>query len=55
MAGWARRNKCSSPGDASRYSCTVSDYRCLAARIDRGLAVSCAQPGRSLSFIAKRD
>jgi hypothetical protein len=53
MAGWARRGECSSPAGASRYSCTVSRYRCLGARTDRGIAVSCAQPGRSVSFVAR--
>jgi hypothetical protein len=52
-AGWQTDPRCASRADASRSSCKVGSYTCLAAATDRGLAVSCAQPGRSIAFIAK--
>jgi len=55
VAGWVRKPGCSRPAGASRYSCTVGGgYRCLGTATDRGIAVSCARPGRSLAFVAKR-
>ncbi len=53
-AGWTAKNACATPAGASRTSCTVGDYRCLGAATERGLAVSCTRPGRSISFIVKR-
>jgi hypothetical protein len=52
--GWAAKGSCAMPKTASRGSCTVGRYRCLAAATERGLTVSCARPGRSISFIARR-
>jgi hypothetical protein len=55
VAVWSNKRACSTPSGASRYSCTVNDgYRCLGADTDRGIAVSCAQKGLSISFVAKR-
>jgi hypothetical protein len=55
VAAWTRQPGCSLGQDASRSSCTVYDeYRCLAAATDRGIAVSCARPGGSAAFIARR-
>jgi hypothetical protein len=54
MYGWQQRSSCSAPAGASRVSCTSHSYRCLGARTDRGIAVSCARPGRSIAFIAPR-
>jgi hypothetical protein len=55
VASWTRRPGCSLGRDASRSSCTVyGDYRCLAAATDRGIAVSCARPGGSAAFLARR-
>ncbi len=51
---WRRGDECVPPTGASRSACTVSSYRCLAAATDRGLAVSCARPGRSVAFTARR-
>ncbi|MGA8745309.1 MAG: hypothetical protein WB507_05550 [Solirubrobacterales bacterium] len=51
---WRNRPACSSPSAASRRSCTVSGYLCLAATTDAGIAVSCAKEGRAISFIDKR-
>jgi hypothetical protein len=54
-ATWTGRPGCSLGHDASRSSCTVhGDYRCLAAATDRGIAVSCARPGSSAAFLARR-
>jgi hypothetical protein len=54
-AGWSATNACSTPAGASRTSCTVGGYRCLGTVTEHGLAVSCARPGRSISFVAKRS
>jgi hypothetical protein len=55
VAGWAAKDACEAPAAASRTSCTAGGYRCLGIATERGLAVSCAQPGRSISFVAKRS
>jgi hypothetical protein len=52
-ADWSGRAGCSAPGDASRFACSVRGYRCLGTTAGRGIAVSCARPGRSISFIAE--
>lgn len=54
LYGWQRTGACSSPSGASRSSCSTGSYRCLGAKTDRGVAVSCSRPGRSVAFIAKR-
>ncbi len=54
VAGWTAKGACATPAGASRTSCTVGDYHCLGTATDRGLAVSCARPGSSISFVAKR-
>ncbi len=55
-AAWAGKPSCSAPVGGSRFSCSVDDgYRCLGTSAERGIAVSCAHPGASVSFIAKRD
>lgn len=54
MYGWRRQGSCFSPPGASRVSCTTRSYRCLGARTDRGTAVSCSRPGRSIAFVVKR-
>lgn len=51
---WISQRDCRRPAGASRVSCSVAAYRCLGASTDRGLAVSCARPGRSISFVAQR-
>lgn len=53
-AGWSGDSGCASPAGASRFACTVRGYRCLGAATGRGIAVSCAQPNRSIAFTAKR-
>jgi hypothetical protein len=52
-ADWSRRSDCSEPEGASRYACSVSGYRCLGTTAGRGISVSCARPGRSVSFLAE--
>lgn len=50
-AAWAAERGCKLAAKASRGACTVGRYRCLATTSERGLAVSCARPGRSISFV----
>lgn len=50
---WQHSPACATAG-ASRSSCMTGGYRCLDATTDRGVAVSCAAKGRSISFTAKR-
>jgi hypothetical protein len=52
-ADWSRRAGCSAPEGVSRFACTVRGYRCLGTAAGRGIAVSCARPGRSISFVAE--
>jgi hypothetical protein len=54
VAAWTAKSACAKPTGASRTSCTAGDYRCLGAATERGLAVSCARPGHSVSFVFKR-
>ena len=55
VAAWAGKPECAVAKEASRSSCSVYDeYRCLAAATDRGVAVSCARPGGSAAFVARR-
>jgi hypothetical protein len=56
VAAWANKPDCSEPAGASRFSCVVyRGYRCLGAATDRGVAVSCARPGSSVAFVARRS
>jgi hypothetical protein len=54
MYGWQRQRSCAKPSAASRTSCLTRSYRCLSARTDRGIAVSCSRPGQSIAFVARR-
>jgi hypothetical protein len=54
VAGWYKNSECSSPAGASRTSCKLGNFTCLGLNADRGLAVTCAGPGRSVAFVAKR-
>lgn len=54
LHGWQRNHACASPAGASRVSCSTRSYRCLGARTDRGVTVSCSRPGRSIAFVAGR-
>lgn len=55
---WAAESEsdCRLSPSTSRGSCTVGRhrYRCLATSTDRGIAVSCSRPGRTISFLARR-
>ena len=51
VAGWYKENACSSPKGASRTSCRLGKFICLGAVTDRGVAVTCVSPGRSVAFI----
>jgi len=52
VTAWSTKNDCRA--DTSRPACTIGGYRCLSATGEHGFAVSCARPGRSISFIARR-
>lgn len=52
-AGWTANNACTAHAGTSRTSCTEGGYRCLGITTERGLAVSCARPDRSISFVFK--
>jgi hypothetical protein len=47
---WRASASCSARAAASRSACSAGLYRCLGARTDRGVAVSCARPGQAVSF-----
>lgn len=51
VGAWAAEGGCRLTARASRSACAVGRYRCLATASGRGLAVSCARPGRSISFV----
>jgi hypothetical protein len=52
LLAWQQASGCAAAVGASRSACTVRSYRCIGARSDRGLVVSCARPGHSIAFIA---
>jgi predicted small secreted protein len=54
-AGWTASTGCAPSGNSSRTSCSIGRYRCLSLAADRGIAVSCAAPGHSVSFLAHRS
>jgi len=54
MEDWQRSGQCEAPANASRSSCLLGPYRCLATATDRGLTVSCARSGQSIAFTVKR-
>ena len=51
--GWYKDNACSGPKGASRTSCRLGKFICLGAVTDRGVAVTCVAPGRSVAFIGR--
>ena len=53
VAGWYKDSACSSPKGASRTSCRLGKFTCLGAVTDRGVAVACAAPGRSVAFLGR--
>ena len=52
---WNGNPNCSSPKGASRYSCKTTGLTCLGASADAGIVVTCAGPGRSVSFISRPE
>jgi hypothetical protein len=52
---WDAQPSCMRPPGASRWGCSVGAYRCQAVVTDRGWSVSCARPGRSISFTVPRQ
>jgi hypothetical protein len=54
VTGWYKNGDCSAPEAASRMSCRVGGFICLGAVTDRGVAVTCAAPGRSVAFIGRK-
>jgi hypothetical protein len=50
---WAGSEDCAGEPGASRTACTASGYRCLGTRTERGLSVSCSQPGRAIAFTVR--
>ncbi|MGZ8665586.1 MAG: hypothetical protein ACXWZM_00590 [Solirubrobacterales bacterium] len=52
MSSW-NFPRCRPAQGESRSACTVRRYRCLSVRTDRGTAVNCSRPGRSISFLWK--
>jgi len=51
---WEAQPSCRRTQGASRWACSVGRYRCQAVVTDRGRSVSCARPGRSISFTVLR-
>ncbi len=55
IKAWEQADDCAPAAGASRSGCKiVGGYRCLSVVTDRGVSVSCARPGRSIAFTAKR-
>lgn len=55
VAGWYKDSACSIPQGASRTACKLGEFGCLGTTTGRGVAVNCAGPGRSISFIGRPD
>jgi hypothetical protein len=51
---WWASDGCTAKPGASHSACSVRGYRCIGTATDRGLAVSCARPGRVASFTVRR-
>jgi hypothetical protein len=54
VSGWYKNDACAAPKGASRTSCKLGLFTCLGAVTDRGVAVTCAAPGRSVAFIGRK-
>ncbi len=53
VLAWRRGPGCELAAGASRGGCKASGYTCEMTATERGVAVSCARPGRSIAFTAK--
>jgi hypothetical protein len=51
-SAWLKASSCAAPAHASRQSCRVGGWLCLGLSAERGIAVGCARPGRSIAFLA---
>jgi hypothetical protein len=51
---WERGSGCVAAPGASHSACSVRGYRCIGTAAGRGLAVSCARPGRAVAFTVRR-
>jgi len=51
---WRGGSSCTAAPGASHSACSVHGYRCIGTATDRGLAVSCARPGRAVAFTVRR-
>jgi len=54
VTGWEAKAACYSPAGASRFACTVGKLRCMGIETERGIAVNCARPQLSISFLSRR-
>lgn len=54
MFAWQRDPDCVPAKGASRSGCSIRAYRCLSVVTAKGVSASCAQPGRSIAFMAHR-
>ncbi len=54
VSGWYKDGDCSGTEGASRMHCRLGRFVCLGAATDRGIAVTCAAPGRSVAFIGRK-
>jgi hypothetical protein len=53
VSRWHKNRGCAASQGASRLSCRLGRFVCLGAATDRGVAVTCAAPGRSVAFVAR--
>jgi hypothetical protein len=51
VAAWRRGGSCAPAAGASRSGCEAAGYRCQSVAGERGVAVSCSRPGRSVAFV----
>lgn len=49
-AAWLANPDCQPPEGASRWGCSVGTYRCQGVVTGHGWSISCAKPGKSVSF-----
>jgi hypothetical protein len=54
MLAWQRDSRCVPAKGASRSACSIGGYRCLSVVTSKGVSVGCAQPNRSVAFMARR-
>ena len=54
VTAWMGRSDCTPAASESHSSCRVGHLVCIGSVAGSGLAVTCAGPGRSISFIRRR-